>query len=79
MPTWFSQLGTKATRTDLWVLGILSVLIWSLVKGDTAVMLTVAGYMAADIIGNKAIEAHKEIKLNTTNYVNESPQLPEAN
>jgi len=61
---WFNRLGTKTTRTDLWVLGILSVLGWSIVTGNVTVMLTVSGYMAADLIGKEAISAHKEIKLN---------------
>lgn len=58
---WLSTLGNKATRSDLWVLGILSVLGWSLWSGDTTVMLTIAGYMAADLVGKEAIQSHKEI------------------
>ena len=79
MPTWFSQLGNKATRTDLWVLSMLAGLGWSIWAGNVTVMLTVLGYMAVDLIGKEAIQAHKEIKLNANNYDNQSPQLPEAN
>jgi hypothetical protein len=53
------NLGTKATRTDFWVICLMAGLGWGMWENNEMVVLTILGYMAADLIGKEVSDAFK--------------------
>lgn len=54
-----SQLGDRATRSDLWTLCAIVAFIWALIKWDTEIMLWIMGFMFADLGVEKVTDVQK--------------------
>lgn len=57
--TLLDHLGEKTTRTDLWTLCLIGSLIWGLWQSQEIIILTILGYMSADLIGKEVADVYK--------------------
>lgn len=59
MKKWISDLGTLGSRTDVWVVALVSTLIWALANNNEFIITLVTSYMAADFAVDHYIEGQK--------------------